>query len=127
METSRQTIAVVDDDEMVRDSLRALLETFSYTVIDFADGDSYLERDPCTSTHCLILDAHMPRKSGFEVLRALRTSGDMTPVIMITGRNDRLLEARAQAESSVVILDKPLPKARLLAAIESALSCAVGR
>jgi two-component system, LuxR family, response regulator FixJ len=122
METSRQTIAVVDDDEMVRDSLRALLETFSYTVIDFADGDSYLERDPGTSTGCLILDAHMPRKSGFEVLRALRTSGDMTPVILITGRNDRLLEARAQAESSVVILDKPFPKARLLAAIESALS-----
>ena len=122
MQSQRPTIAVVDDDDIVRDSLRALLETRQYTVVDFADGDSFLSRDLGILLRCVLLDVHMPGKGGFDVLKALREAGDMTPVILITGRNDRLLEARARAEVAVTMLDKPLAQARLFAAIESALS-----
>ncbi len=122
MDNRRHTIAVVDDDDTVRDSLRALLETHSYIVIDFADGESFLARGSDDVAGCIILDVHMPRLSGLDVLRALREAGDMVPVILMTGRNDRLLEARAQVESSVTILDKPIPQAHLFAAIERALA-----
>ena len=122
MENRQHTIAVVDDDDTVRDSLRALLETHSYIVVDFADGESFLARGRDNAASCVILDVHMPRLSGLDVLKSLRESGDMVPVILMTGRNDRLLEARAQVESSVTILDKPIPQARLFAAIENALS-----
>lgn len=122
MQPQRLTIAVVDDDDTVRDSLRALLETHQYTVVDFADGDSFLSRDPGISLRCVLLDVHMPGKGGFDVLKALREGGDMTPVILITGRSDRLLEARARLEASVAILDKPVAQARLFAAIDTALA-----
>jgi FixJ family two-component response regulator len=46
----------------------------------------------------------------------------MTPVILITGRSDRLLEAKARLEASVAILDKPVAQARLFAAIDTALA-----
>jgi len=122
MQPQRLTIAVVDDDDTVRDSLRALLETHQYTVVDFADGDSFLSRDLGISLRCVLLDVHMPGKGGFDVLKALREGGDMTPVILITGRSDRLLEARARLEASVAILDKPVAQARLFAAIDTALA-----
>jgi FixJ family two-component response regulator len=122
MQPQRLTIAVVDDDDTVRDSLRALLETYQYTVVDFADGDSFLSRDRGIPLRCVLLDVHMPGKGGFEVLKALREGGDMTPVILITGRSDRLLEAKARLEASVAILDKPVAQARLFAAIDTALA-----
>ena len=122
MELQRTMIAIVDDDDTVRDSLRALLETQQYTVIDFADGDGFLFRDRGILPNCILLDVHMPGKGGFDVLKALREAGDMTPVILITGRSDRLLEAKAKVEVSVAILDKPLGPARLFAAIDKALA-----
>ena len=121
MGNKTRTIAIVDDDDTVRDSLRVLLETHGCTVFDFAEGESFLRRERDVAADCVLLDVHMPGKSGLEVLRELRGSGDMIPVIVITGRNDRLLEARLQHEASVTILDKPVAQARLFAAIESAL------
>ena len=121
MDNRHHTIAVVDDDDTVRDSLRVLLETYHYIVVDYGDGESFLGRDSSVVPSCVILDVHMPGLSGLDVVRALRESGDLTPVILMTGRNDRLLEARAQVEFSVTILYKPIPQARLFAAIESAL------
>ena len=115
-------IAVIDDDETVRDSLRALLEAHSFAVADFGDGDSFLDRHRDTAADCVILDVHMPGKTGLDVLKALRDAGDMTPVILITGRSDRLIEAKAKVEASVTILDKPVAQALLFRAIDSALA-----
>ena len=122
MRSQCRMIAVVDDDDMVRDSLRALLETHGFTVLDFPHGESFLGREQGAPASCVILDVHMPRMSGLDVLKALRERGDMTPVILMTGRNDRLLEARALVETSVAILDKPVPQALLFTAIANALA-----
>ena len=114
------TILVVDDDEMVRDSLRALLESWNFTVADFTSGQDFLARRHGTDGACVLLDIHMPGMTGVDLLKILRERGDSIPVILITGRTDASIQAQAKAFGAAALLDKPIAAARLLAAIEDA-------
>jgi len=117
---SRPTIFVVDDDDGVRDSLKALLETRHFSVVDFESGEAFLQGSNDTATGCLILDIHMPGMSGLDVLRTLRTQGDLLPVILVTGRRDAAAKAQAEALGALTLLDKPISSPALFAAIDHA-------
>ena len=54
------TVFLVDDDPAVRDSLKLLLETYGFTVRDFASGSEFLASGERAETGCLVLDMHMP-------------------------------------------------------------------
>lgn len=114
-------ITVVDDDDMVRDSLRALLEAHRFQVRDFESARRYLDTRDGFARGCLLVDMHMPEMNGLELLESLRTVGDTTPVVLYTGRNDPALEARALAAGATAVLDKPVTYKTLLAAIRQAL------
>lgn len=116
------TVFIVDDDDMVRDSLRALLEAHRFRVRDFDSAARYLDARDGTAQGCLLVDMHMPNMTGLELLQALRAAGDATPVILFTGRNDPTLEARAKASGASAVLDKPMTHTVLLAAIRQALT-----
>lgn len=117
-----KTIFLVDDDEFVRDSLRALLETRQFKVEDFPSGRQFLKEHGPDADGCLILDIHMPEMSGIDVLKELRVRRDMTPVILMTGRRDRDIETQAEALGAVALLDKPIPYGKFFAMIEQALA-----
>jgi FixJ family two-component response regulator len=120
--TGGPIIYLVDDDDVVRDSLRALLEVRHYQVADFESGDHFLAVTSDLADGCVILDVHMPGLAGTEVLRILRERGANIPVILITGRRDGQIEAQANALGAAALLDKPLPHAQLFGVIEQALS-----
>ena len=117
------TIFVVDDDEVVRDSLKVLLELRNYRVRDFASAAAFLSgREQVTVTAgCLVLDIHMPDMTGVELLRHLRSKGDGIPAILITGRRDAATQAQAQSLGAVALLDKPISHPALFGAIDQAL------
>ncbi|HEX6957565.1 MAG TPA: response regulator [Ferrovibrio sp.] len=123
----KAVIGVIDDDELVRDSLKALLETRHYAVIDFGSGREFLDTEASGKAGgrggiaCLLLDIHMPDMTGMELLTLLRRRGDRTPVILITGRGDAALQSQAQALGAP-LLDKPVASPALFAAIEKALA-----
>lgn len=121
MTTQPRTIIVIDDDEVVRDSLKVLLEARAFRVEDFASGPQFLKQHT-GHDGCLVLDIHMPEMSGLEVLKKLRAEHDDTPVILITGRRDRSLEAQAKELGVVALLDKPIPYAAFFKAIDQALA-----
>ena len=77
-EVKRQTIAVVDDDDAVRDSLRLFLETLGHPVVTFASGHEFLAHDS-SALACLILDHHMPEMTGLQLAEQLRGSGKRPP------------------------------------------------
>ena len=122
IERSAPTILVIDDDDVVRDSLRALLESHEFKVVEFESGRSFMARRHGVGAGCILLDVHMPDMSGLDVIKALRETGDQTPVVLITGRNDALVEAKAQAYGAAAVLDKPIAHSVLFAAISRALS-----
>jgi two-component system response regulator FixJ len=116
-----KTIFLVDDDEFVRESLAALLEAYDFKVESFSSGRDFLDGCCGDADGCLLLDIHMPGLSGIDVLKKLRTAQSTTPVILITGRRDRAIEAQAKALGAIALLDKPIPHAALFAAIRQAL------
>jgi two-component system response regulator FixJ len=68
------TIYIVDDDDGVRDAIRAPLEFEGFDVAAFALGVDFLRDAPPDSPCCLVLDVHMPSLGGFELLERIRSS-----------------------------------------------------
>lgn len=120
--SSPAMVYVVDDDEVVRDSLRALLEVRKYRVREFDSGEYFLSENPAMDNCCLILDVHMPGMTGLELLRTLRSRQVKVPTILITGRRDSAINAQAEELGARCLLDKPVSHALLFGAIEQALS-----
>jgi FixJ family two-component response regulator len=118
----QRLIYVIDDDDVVRDSLRALLEVRGYAVRDFDSGDRFFSEAPDLSRCCLIVDIHMPGMTGLDVVGALRARGEKVPAVLITGRRDAQIDAVAAGLDHAVLLDKPIAHGRLFAAIDEMLS-----
>jgi len=115
-------VYVVDDDDAVRDSMRALLETLGMDVRDYPSAQEFLT-DLCKCPEgCLLLDLHMPGMSGMELLEVLRTRSSRLPVIAITGRSDPLLKDRVMRSGALALLDKPVDEAMLMNALGRALA-----
>ena len=115
------TVFVVDDDEAVRDSLAALLESVGVEVATFASGRAFLAAHDGRRAGCLVLDLDLPDMTGLDLLDALATAGAPLPVILITGRRGSALRARADGADVVALLEKPFPERALLDAITAAL------
>ncbi len=71
----RPVVFVVDDDEAVRDSLAALLESAGLPVVVFASGKVFLAAYDPRQRGCLLLDLDLPDMHGTEVLQALFAAG----------------------------------------------------
>jgi two-component system response regulator FixJ len=116
------TIAVVDDDDAVRDSLEALLIAEGFEVAAFASATAFLDADLCAG--CVITDVRMPEMSGLELLAALSRRADAPPVIMITGHGDVPLAVRAMRLGAADFIEKPFDPDVLLARLHDTLRTA---
>jgi FixJ family two-component response regulator len=107
LHTERHLLYVVDDDEAVRNSTRALLEVFGYTVRDFASAEQMIASADVRKAGCLILDYNLPGMNGIELIHKMRTEGIQTPVIIVSA-NGKNLAAHAAKVGVVAILRKPV-------------------
>lgn len=111
-------IYIVDDDQAVRQSLRALLELYDFRVEDFSSGESFLKSYADDGSACLVLDMHMPGLTGLDVLQQLRqVRRSKLPVILMTGRDGRELRTQADALGASSYMEKPVDIDRLLAVV----------
>ena len=104
-ETKPRTIAVVDDDRGVRDSLQFLLEVSEHAVVTFASAAEFLEAK-VRNLAGLIVDHHMPNMTGLQLVETLRADGVTTPVLLITGSPSPDLLVRASALGIHRVLEK---------------------
>lgn len=114
-------IAVVDDDEFLRESLQDLLRELGYSVKAFASGEEFLASDAILQTDCVILDVAMPGMSGPELQQELITRRLEIPVIFITAHGDQKVRSRLVQQGAVDCLFKPFTEAALLSALNAAL------
>jgi len=111
-------ICIVDDDEAVRESLAAFLESCGYTSSCFASASAFLSaEDEAPPYLCMLVDVHMPGMSGIELVNVLRTHGVDIPAILITAAADAPLRAAAEKLGGLVLLDKPVDGDALLETI----------
>src|SRR5260370_18064311 len=116
------TVLSMDEDEVVRDSLKALLGARNFATGDFPSCQDFLARRDGTRPGCLILDIHMPEMTGLDLLAKLRGKGDRIPAILITGRRESTSQAQADALGAVALLDKAISHPCFFAAITSAFA-----
>jgi len=80
-------IAIVDDDETLREALGRVLKASGFPVNTFASAEEFLDSDG-RNTSCLILDVRLPGMSCIELQRRLLDTGSVLPVIFVTAHRD---------------------------------------
>jgi FixJ family two-component response regulator len=117
----RPLVAVVDDDESVRESLPDLLGEFGFAACAFSSGEEYLASECVDRTRCLILDIAMPGMSGPDLQRALQGRDRQIPIVFITALRDETVRPRMLERGAVECLFKPFSDTALLDAVNAAL------
>ena len=118
---SGYTIAVVDDDQRILESLQNLLESADYAVHSFASAAALLESDWLAEIDCLISDIDMPVMDGFELLRVAHAARPELPVILITCHPEMLNRLPAIDPGHYRLFTKPFDGHELLTAVSDAL------
>jgi two-component system response regulator ChvI len=114
-------VALVDDDDLYRETLAAELGDHGFKVHAFADGESCLAAlEQGLETELVLLDWTLPRLQGFEVLALLLERDRNRPVIILTGRSPVQRELEALRGGAIDFVDKArgvdvlVPRMRLL-------------
>lgn len=118
---SERMVMVVDDDAAMRQGLAHLLEAEGYGVRAFADAGDFLDLPAPAVPSCLILDMHMPRLDGMDVLQRMAARRLALPVIFLTGHGTIPMTVAAMKAGATEFLTKPVDPDALLAAVGAAL------
>jgi two-component system CheB/CheR fusion protein len=113
-ETDTSIIHVVDDDTMLRDTIRLVLEAAGRRVDDFSSCEAFLEVYVPGRESCLLVDANLPGMKGLDLLKKLRALGDPMPIIMITGSNDVAIAVEAMKAGASDFIEKPFERSEML-------------
>lgn len=120
----RGQVLVVDDEAMVAEFMRDLLESWGLRVTVAANGAQ--ARDLCAREprrfDAVITDQTMPRITGLELARELKAASPDLPVILYTGYSDGLTEAEVKAAGALALVPKPAEPRALRTLLEAALA-----
>jgi FixJ family two-component response regulator len=118
-------IAIIDDDEAVRDSTQWLLQSLGFRTVTFASAEEFLNSGDLQEISCVISDVRMPGMSGPELQTVLRERSISTPVIFITAFVDDHIKRCTLAAGAFGFLAKPVAEAALVSCIHSAIESRV--
>ena len=116
---STGNVAVVDDDESVRESLPDLLRQFGFVVHAFASAEEFLASEFRAITSCLILDIQLPGMSGLDLQLELNRRGELIAIVFITAHSSDATLQRIGDLEKVHVLFKPFSEAALLEALRA--------
>jgi FixJ family two-component response regulator len=117
----KPVIAIVDDDESVREATESLVRVSGFAPEAFRCANEFLKSDGLGRTSCLIADVQMPGMSGIELHGHLVQSGNAIPTVLMTAYPDDKARARALKAGVICYLTKPFSNDELLGCIQSAL------
>jgi len=113
---------IVDDEEMVRNSLSRLLRAIGVPNTGFASAEAFLASFKGNENGCLIVDIRMPGMSGLDLLETLQWRGVTLPAIVITGHTDEESVKRLEGLRVVGLLEKPFSLPQLRELLSRAIS-----
>ena len=118
-------VLVVDDEAVVRETVRLGLTQAGYEVIEASDGTQAMEvvrsGDNPSLLDAIILDLYMPKTHGQEVILYLRSKFPAIPIIVLTGKPDTADIIRSLDEGVMDFLVKPVHPDKMLASVAKAI------
>jgi FixJ family two-component response regulator len=115
-------VAIVDDDDSLRDSAQMLINSFGFRAESFASAKEVLKWPLLDEASCLILDVFMPEMNGLELQRQLTRTHPRIPIIFITAHANEDEERQALSTGAVAMLRKPVADGILLSTLRRALN-----
>ncbi|CAA0086439.1 Transcriptional regulatory protein TdiR [Starkeya nomas] len=100
-------IFIVDDDAAVRDALSLVLSLEGYHVRGFSDGAAFLSVARSHVPSCVVLDVHMPGRSGLDILKELEADRYPAPIFIISGQGDIPMAVDAIRHGALDFIEKP--------------------
>jgi FixJ family two-component response regulator len=121
MNESGGMVYIVDDDDAVRDGIRALLNSVGIRAEVFPSTEAFQSYERPEVPSCLVLDVQLPGQTGIEFQEALALEGVRIPIIFVTAHGDVRMTSRAMRAGAVEFLTKPFQKDEFLNAVHQAL------
>ncbi len=127
-EDMKKTIVSADDDPVIRELVKAILEADGYDVVSVEDGvavfEDMEEGGYLDNICCFVLDIEMPRMNGLDVLTKLKLSRQTQhiPVILLTAQSQSSDLVRSYSCSAEHYILKPFTRQQLLDGVEMALN-----
>jgi FixJ family two-component response regulator len=115
-------VAVVDDDESIREALGGLFQSVGLATELYGSVQAFLDAGSLARAGCIVLDIRLPGRSGLEFQEALARSGANQSVVLISGHVDVQMAVRAMKAGAIDVLPKPVREQDLLEAVNKALA-----
>lgn len=119
MDVQARTIAVIDDDLRVVESLVNLLASYGYRAEGYRCAEQFLESDGLSRTSCIITDVEMRQMSGLSLLQHVKSISSPVPVVIITGKPSENSESFYLEKGAIGFFRKPVDGDALLDLIGS--------
>ena len=115
------SVAIIDDDELMRGALQGLLKEAGFSARAFASAEEFLDSGQQHHSSCLIVDIRMPGMSGLDLQARLNAEQIRTPIIFITAHGDERMRMQALRSGAVDFLAKPFDGEVLLDTVRAAV------
>ncbi len=115
-------VFIVDDEEIIRNTIGQLVESVNLKAKAFASAQEFLGTYDPAQPGCLVLDVRMPGMSGIQLQAKLREKNVQIPIIFITGHGDVPMAVRVLKNGAVDFIEKPFRNQVLLDQIQKALA-----
>jgi FixJ family two-component response regulator len=118
---SKETVAIVDDDESMRQAIAALVQSFGYEALEFDTAEDLLASPRIRKIGCVISDLNMPGLSGIDLRRHLVGAGLPIPTIVVTAYASDRSRRLAAAAGITCFLSKPFSDQELIDCLHKAI------
>jgi FixJ family two-component response regulator len=113
---------IVDDDVMMRDALSIVFTLAGYHVTGFADAETFLAAARFRTPACILLDLHLPDKSGVAALKELNAQSYPAPIFIVTGDDDISCAVEAVKSGAFDYVVKPLDARAIVMRVAGAIA-----
>lgn len=120
--TKQEHIYVIDDDELVLDTLKGILFCAGFAVKTYSSAQAFLDEFKPMQRGCLVVDLRMPGLDGLALQELMQQKSIALPVIFLSGAADISSAVQAMANGAYTFLQKPVNNQELISAIKTAMA-----
>lgn len=114
-------ILIIEDEKVLADSLKRMLESKGFEAEAVYDGDSGEQYAMLNIYDLIILDIMLPKKNGYQVAKAIRAQHNSAPILMLTARSDIEDKVQGLNAGADYYLTKPFDARELFACVNALL------